>query len=149
MRIVIDISKDRYDEIMSMDWKNCRLIFDEEIRAIHDGKALVQEPCEDCISRQAAIRAIEALQRPIMREVSDYYQFKFSGMSEAREVVVNLPSVTPAKNTGHWIYTKAVTTGEILWSECSECKSGERGCAKRMKYCPSCGSYNGGGKNEA
>ena len=44
MKIVIDISKDRYDDIMAMDWKNCRLIFDEEIRAIHDGKALEQEP---------------------------------------------------------------------------------------------------------
>lgn len=52
MKIVIDISKDRYDEIMSMDWKNCRRIFDEEIRAIHDGKALEQEPCEDAISRR-------------------------------------------------------------------------------------------------
>lgn len=46
MKLIIDISKDRYDEIMSMDWKNCRLIFDEELRAIHDGKALEQEPCE-------------------------------------------------------------------------------------------------------
>lgn len=44
MKIVIDISKERYDEIMSMDWKNCRLLFDEEIRAIHDGKALEQKP---------------------------------------------------------------------------------------------------------
>lgn len=43
MQILIDISKDRYDEIMSMDWNNCRLFFDEEIRAIHDGKALEQE----------------------------------------------------------------------------------------------------------
>ena len=51
--------------------------------------------CGDAISRQAAIEAIEALQRPIMREESNYYQFKFSGMSEAREAVVNLPSVTP------------------------------------------------------
>ena len=41
MKLIIDISKDRYDEIMSMDWKNCRLIFDEELRAIHDGKALM------------------------------------------------------------------------------------------------------------
>ena len=40
MQIVIEISKDRYDEIMAMDWKNCRRFFDEEIRAIHDGKVL-------------------------------------------------------------------------------------------------------------
>ncbi len=43
MQIVIDISKDRYDEIMSMDWENCRRFFDEEIRAIHDGKVLEQK----------------------------------------------------------------------------------------------------------
>lgn len=47
MKIVIDISKDRYDGIMSMDWNNCRRFFDEEIRAIHDGKVLEQEPCEN------------------------------------------------------------------------------------------------------
>ena len=42
--------------------------------------------------------------------------------------------------TGHWIYFKAVNTSEIIWSECSECKDGESGCAKRMKYCPNCGA---------
>ena len=37
MKLIIDISKDRYDEIMSMDWVNGRRFFDEELRAIHDG----------------------------------------------------------------------------------------------------------------
>jgi hypothetical protein len=37
MKLIIDISKDRYDEIMAMDWRNCRRFFDEEIRVIHDG----------------------------------------------------------------------------------------------------------------
>jgi len=37
MKLIIDISKDRYDEIMAMDWVNGRLFFDEELRAIHDG----------------------------------------------------------------------------------------------------------------
>ena len=40
MQIVINISKEKYDEIMSMDWVNCRWFFDEELRAIHDGKVL-------------------------------------------------------------------------------------------------------------
>lgn len=44
MKLIIDISKDRYDEIMAMDWVNGRRFFDEELRAIHDGKALEQEP---------------------------------------------------------------------------------------------------------
>ena len=37
MKLIIHISKDRYDEIMSMDWVNGRRFFDEELRAIHDG----------------------------------------------------------------------------------------------------------------
>ena len=59
MKLIIDISKDRYDEIMSMDWKNCRRFFDEEIRAIHDGKALEQEPCDDAISREAVMHILD------------------------------------------------------------------------------------------
>lgn len=86
-----------------------------------------QEPCEDAISRRAAVNAC------LNKWDKDY-----------KEIVADIRALPPVKpqeptKTGHWIYTKAVTTGEILWSECSECKSGERGCAKRMKYCPSCG----------
>ena len=62
---------------------------------LKEGCSEIPNTCEDAVSRQAAIRAIEALQLPIMREASTCYQFKFSGMSEAREAVVNLPSVTP------------------------------------------------------
>lgn len=62
-----------------------------------------KEQSGDAISRQAAISAIEALQRPIMREESNYYQFKFSGMSEALNVVENLPSVTPQQKMERWI----------------------------------------------
>lgn len=68
-----------------------------------ESRSEIPNTCGDAISRQAAIRAIEALQRPIMREESNYYQFKFSGMSEAREAVENLPSVTPQPKTGLWI----------------------------------------------
>jgi hypothetical protein len=66
-----------------------------------------------------------------------------------RQTILNLPSVssqpkTGQQKTGHWIYFKAVNTGEIIWSKCSKCGNYERGCAQRMKYCPECGSYNGG-----
>ena len=37
MKLIIYISNDRYNEIMSMDWVNGRRFFDEELRAIHDG----------------------------------------------------------------------------------------------------------------
>lgn len=85
MKLMIDISKEKYDEIMSMDWKNCRRIFDEELRAIHDGKVLEQEPCEDCVSRQAVLDVVE-------RE-----QFKGDAISE----IEKLPPVTQQPNK--WI----------------------------------------------
>ena len=93
MKLIIDISKDRYDEIMSMDWKNCRLIFDEEIRAIHDGKALEQEPCEDAVSRQAVNELVDELARAISDERSCISR----GRSTATIMrdILHLPSVTP------------------------------------------------------
>ena len=101
----------------------------EEIRSRSENP----NTCEDAISREAAIRAIEALQRPIMREESNYYQFKFSGMSEALGAVENLPSVTPQQKTGRWIFD------EILDKHyyCSECKSMG---VDYWDYCPNCGA---------
>lgn len=113
-----------------------------DLQSAYDcGKASVA-PCEDAISRQAAIDAIyaryiggkEAVDKA---PASDHYA---EGIDEAVCAIEDLPPVTPQLKTGHWIYSKAVNTSEIIWSECSECKDGERGCAKRMKYCPNCGA---------
>ena len=91
MKLIIDISKDRYDEIMSMDWKNCRLIFDEEIRAIHDGKALEQEPCDDAVDRQVVIDAIDDDNRN-----GHYSCFATNNDAECfKQIIRDLPSVTP------------------------------------------------------
>lgn len=92
-----------------------------------------REQSGDAISRQAAIEAIEALQRPIMREESNYYQFKFSGMSEAREAVENLPSVTPQQRTGRWIERSDIIG---KWYECDQCHTDWGGS---VNYCPNCG----------
>jgi hypothetical protein len=94
------------------------------------GKLLKQQPCGDAISRQAVLDC----QRFIYDETGEELEVILA------ENVLNLPSVTPQPKMGHWIYSKAVNTSEIIWSECSECKDGERGCAKRMKYCPNCGA---------
>lgn len=101
----------------------------------------IPNTCEDAISRDAAIRAIEALQRPIMREESNYYQFKFSGMSEAREAVENLPSVTPKQKIGRWIQKEEEGEAEpfIIW-ECSECHCVDEDGKPSYKYCPQCGA---------
>ena len=98
-----------------------------------------KEQSGDAISRQAAIKAIEALQRPIMREESNYYQFKFSGMSEAREAVENLPSVTPQQRTGRWrkVSMDKYIQHATYYYECSECGDQHIG---QVNYCSNCGA---------
>ena len=98
MKLLIDIPEHIYEHAKETT-EDSRDEFDA-MRAIANGtqqesRSEIPNTCGDVISREAAIRAIEALQRPIMREESNYYQFKFSGMSEALGAVENLPSVTP------------------------------------------------------
>lgn len=155
MQIVIDISKDRYDEIMSMDWKNGRRFIDEELRAIHDGKALEQEPCdkyikeidhlrkyiykletqiveqescEDCISRQAAIVALD--DRMSSLENVDMQ----IAMGFAKGIIHELPSVTPQQKVGRWI-EHFDESGK--WYECDQCHTDWGGT---VNYCPNCGA---------
>lgn len=95
-------------------------------------KALKAEPCEDAISRKAALEAI-------LTRVPDFCCDGYGnlvGRNQAASVIRNLPSVTPKRKTGKWIDGR-----------CSEC-----GCdvpayiidwkwQKDMdaKYCPNCG----------
>lgn len=141
MKIVIDISKDRYDQIMSMDWKNGRRFFDEELRAIHDGKALEQEPCDDCISRQQAIDAIDALYLAGDSSASfraDAEGDTLIGKYQAITALDDLQPVTPQPKMGMWI-EHFDESGK--WYECDQCHTDWGGS---VNYCPNCGSYNGG-----
>ena len=108
-------------------------------------KALEEQPNEhtemhecDYISRKAVLDALHS-----------YFANGFDGdkwwnSTYVLDAVNRVPSATPQPKigqpkTGHWIYSKAVNTGEIIWSKCSKCGNEERGCAQRMKYCPECG----------
>lgn len=134
MKLIIDISKDRYDEIMSMDWKNCRLIFDEELRAIHDGKALEQEPCTDCISKQDAIDAC------LNGWNKDY--------KEIVEEIRALPPITPQPKTGRWEWVPFGYPSILGNWVCSKCKCVAVEAVSKenkheiptYKYCPNCGA---------
>lgn len=125
MKLIIDISNDRYDEIMSMDWKNCRLIFGEEIRAIHDGKVLEQEPCADMVSRDAMWEVLQRL---------------YGTEGELVEELMSLPPVLPMPKMGKWIGVNPMVD-TIMCSECGENIISEE---FKSNYCPNCGSYNGG-----
>ena len=87
-------------------------------------KTLEQQPCEDCISRQAALELI-----------ADYDL----SMGEVVRGIHALPSVNPAK-TGYWIadvdkWGDVVTT--INGYKCSECGGFN---ADKDNYCPNCGA---------
>ena len=151
MQIVIDISKDRYDEIMSMDWNNCRRFFDEELRAIHDGKALEQEPCDDCISRQQAIDAIDALYLAGDSSASfraDAEGDTLIGKYQAITALDDLQPVTPQPKMGLWI----MSDDGLYRPICNNCGAHPwkgyiptvEEATEVFKYCPTCGSYNGG-----
>lgn len=84
-------------------------------------EALEQEPCEDAISREAAVNAC------LNKWDKDY-----------KEIVADiraLPPVTPAKKTGHWINTAEPYMSDNI--VCSEC--GFNSIA-RYDYCPNCGA---------
>lgn len=77
----------------------------------------------DCVERQKAIEAIEEMQKPIMRSNFSHEQFVFRGMSEARQAIIELPSVKPetcegCKHLGKW-------ENEVEYgypSPCTRCK---------------------------
>lgn len=102
----------------------------------------------DYISRQAAIEAIEELQLPIMRSESNYMQFMFAGLSNARAEIANLPpaDVKPVVR-GEWLYTEDVHGQDGFM--CNQCghtimwdyKEPLHIAEKRLpNFCPNCGA---------
>ena len=85
-------------------------------------KALEQEPCEDAISRKAML---------------DYLKYLHGEMSE-EEFIKELPSVTPARKKGKWIYSGSYDEVGMLF--CSKCKHEIDVSEGYFKYCPNCGA---------
>ena len=91
----------------ALDWLDNYLSLDERNNLI---RALQQEPCEDAISRQAAIKSL-----------MQYAE----GKKTIGQCIDECPSVTPKQRTGHWILARTFPTklyDEYLTEyECSEC----------------------------
>lgn len=101
---------------------------------IDEQKALEQEPCEDCISREAVIKHI--------CESKECYKDDCKGRLYKRcydlQWIYELRKSEQSK-TGHWIYGIDEDTGEkdlYAWT-CSEC-GGKY--PWQPKYCPNCGA---------
>ncbi|MBQ1296956.1 MAG: hypothetical protein IIY21_23120 [Clostridiales bacterium] len=87
-------------------------------------KALSAEPCEDCISRQAAIDVVH-----------EYFE-KYLNLNDdiCLDGIRSLPSVTPEQKMGHWInYQKNIW----IYAQCSECGTVHD---TKTNYCPNCGA---------
>ncbi len=109
-------------------------------------KALEREPCEDTVSRQAVLNYIyndlglrdEENGKDIERQIELERSYKY---------VKSLPPVTPQPKIGKWfVDERPESNREIICSNCEQpiFKYHKMDFDYRPKYCPNCGSYNGG-----
>ena len=95
--------------------------------------ALEAEPCENCISSQAAI---DALQKEINKGKPPFDDIIGSircGVRLARNIIEDLPSVQPERKRGQWIYNSPVTM------KCDQCGLVIKDWDwHRFKFCPNC-----------
>ena len=96
--------------------------------------ALEQEPCEDAISRQAAIEAA-------MQDVNDRRTHGFNaGATRAANRIKLLPPVKPQEpKTGHWkrISMDKYSEHAKYWYRCDRCGKDNLG---NTDWCPHCGA---------
>ena len=94
-------------------------------------KALEQEPCDDCVKRQAVLNTLDEMDKAldIDRTVESYKEL-------LTECYKNLPSVTPKEKTGHWIRQ---TDDYHDYYECEHCGIAV-GLDDIKNYCPNCGA---------
>lgn len=97
-------------------------------------KALEQQTCENCISKEE----VDTLVDELARAISDERCCISRGRSTATimQDILNLPSVTPTRPKGKW---KPLNYKDEMWGyvyKCSNCGAIEYG----GDYCPGCGA---------
>lgn len=91
-----------------------------------------QEPCEDCISRQAVNALVDELARAISDERCCVSRGRAT--STIMQDILDLPPVTPQPKMGEWL-----KNGELC--KCSNCHSNVLFTnVKIYKYCYHCGA---------
>lgn len=103
-----------------------------------------QGPCEDCVSRQAVLDALN--NHTYSEEFCVEHHIDWSiNLGTAHIVINDLPSVTPQPKTGKWIKYCIPRCGEQHY-RCTSCgyyiNFGQWGevYTKQFKYCPNCGA---------
>lgn len=107
-------------------------------------KALEQEPCEDCISRQATIDKILK-----WSEKYDDADIRM-GFHHALVVLYDMPPVESTKPEGHWIIKEGRNEGydiagikswyiKIMCDKCGFITTAIEGHTGQYYFCPNCG----------
>lgn len=122
-----DLFKDTFGMYATEIWSMPEKDFLEWLNCVVE-----QEPCDDCISRQAA-------QDYIAKYLS---QFLYNDVREAVETIDEyigeLPSVTPKPKTGKWIAIENEDM-KIVGYYCSNCDLPME-TEEKTKFCPNCGA---------
>lgn len=105
----------------------------EEIEEIV--KALSQEPCDDYISRQAAIE--KSINVPIVPILKGYNEAVYREVVFVDDIKA-LPLVAPARSKGKWISHRAKYDRALPVYECSICHTNNGFVC--TNYCPNCGA---------
>lgn len=128
-------------------------------------QTLEQQPCEDCISRQATIDALwkalyeyeDKTEKQFIDseelDIADWFQHRVfvQNMSDIdRQTILNMPSITPQqKATGSWVEKQVVDNEEVeidQWqsARCSKCDKYHTTPYLHYfddyNYCPNCGA---------
>lgn len=99
-------------------------------------RALEEQPCNDCISREALLAKIDAERKYLLDLKMDGAEHIV--VHHARRIIEDMPPVIPQPKVWKWTKTYEPNDAEpfILW-KCECC-----GLPERIKthYCPSCGA---------
>ena len=109
-------------------------------------EALKQEPCEDCVSRQAVLDMVRknTFRLTFAEEHNCEGHIAWSAEAVYSDVLegalLELPSLTPTQKTGKWLNKN--TNGHYFYGKCSKC--GQEFCVdtwytQNMNYYPNCG----------
>jgi len=104
-------------------------------------KALEQEPCDDCISRDMALEKMADY-------VASGYAVSAEDFEEYSRIICQLPPVTPQSKMGHWEWVQYDYNPKLGNWHCSECHCVVLECVDKeaegdiplYKYCPQCGA---------
>jgi hypothetical protein len=135
----------------------------KKLKSFHNGsygtaidlaiKALEQQPCEDCISRDA-VKKLKKYRLSYDTNTTIPKSDIFVKISDIKE----LPSVQPQPNTGEWIKEhhtiKCNNCNTIIFTSCDYNDREEYrnmvmdDYIEQYKYCPECGADMNGGDEE-